>query len=163
MGMFSGFVRWMGLPYVEAYRSVRRVTKAASGLKEAMARSDEENEGTPVVQDEARPDDPEERFEWYCERMSVTDEQLAWRSFWFEFSRRLSIGVAWLCIPLTVPAIWVAGAMAGTADMAVGMAFAVIALRCAFFNHQLRNRRIVSFRTFLGAPTLFTEWWKWQQ
>jgi hypothetical protein len=163
MGLFRGTVRWLGKPYIEAYKSVKRVGTATKDLRAAMRDNRQAEDAVErAALKAAKPVDTAERFAWYCEQWGIDEDAILFRLFWFEFSRKVCLVSVLCCFVVGLPMSFWLSRLAGLADLMAGVSFLLAGCRYAYFLHQLRNRRIVTIREFLSSPTLFSEWLKWR-
>lgn len=162
MGILRSVGRSLAMPYVKSWEGVTRIGRALGSFPRA-ASNGSRAQTDELSGREDKPVSPEARFDWYCKQLELDEDDLRQRAVNFEMVRKTAIVAAAISLP---GAVWmgVRGHWFFCAtDVAVALTFCVVALRNAFFLHQVLNREVISLRTFFSRDSLFSEWFSWRR
>lgn len=161
MGVFKFF-------FYPLYRAHRDVTRCSATVKKALATAKEGVCGTngraPVEGEHAAqeilPTDSHERFEFLAANNKFDENMLREQKHAVQMGKRIAVRALAVLLISAVFTIVLAKGMVAVMSLPITLSgclfFGVQTLRYGLFQAQLEDRRLYSFREFLGRPDLFS-------
>jgi hypothetical protein len=161
MGIFRSIGRTLAMPYVKTWDGAARIGRALGSVP-GTAR-DGRRQTDELASRADKPMEPTQRFEWYCRELGLTEGDLAQRAVNFQMVRRIAVVATVICLLGAAVMVVLRHWFFCVTDLVVGMTFVIVALRNAYYLHQVLNREIITLRAFFSRPSLFSEWFSWRR